>query len=511
VTEKPEEQQRAIPLDPEEAIAPIRRDATSTLAASAGPAQGAVAGRRLPVTLIVGITLVVLLALVFFALPRWVGSDPGAGAAAVPTPAEAAPANATAALSPAERAAVKAEAEAALAEVLQLDEQLRNRSANVWGAEEYAAFDAVAREGDDAFLADDFIVANDRYATALGLGRELTDRSNEIMSAALNAGDAAVAAGNARLAVEQYQIVLSVDPDNERAVAGTARAEKLPEVLALAREADELRQAGELAAARDKYAAVLAIDADWEPAQRALSDVTTAIANAHFDRQLSAGYAALAEENYDTAIEAFKAALAVRRGSDAAREGLAQAEQGQKLDAIALAEIRALAFERRELWDQAIERYEVALDTDATLAFAVDGLARSRARADLDRKLVNLIENPRLLLDDEILQDARDILGEALEIAESGERIAAQTVRLSALIEAAASPMTVRLQSDQKTEVTVYRVGALGAFAETEIEVRPGTYTVIGSRSGYRDVRQTFTVLPGRPIDPVRVVCVEPI
>jgi hypothetical protein len=34
---------------------------------------------------------------------------------------------------------------------------------------------------------------------------------------------------------------------------------------------------------------------------------------------------------------------------------------------------------------------------------------------------------------------------------------------------------------------------------------------VIGSRDGYRDVRHTFTVRPGRNLTAINVVCVEPI
>ena len=68
-----------------------------------------------------------------------------------------------------------------------------------------------------------------------------------------------------------------------------------------------------------------------------------------------------------------------------------------------------------------------------------------------------------------------------------------------------------RIESDQLTSVTLYRVGALGSFAAKDLELRPGTYTVIGSRDGYRDVRQTFTVRPGRNLPPISIVCVEPI
>jgi tetratricopeptide (TPR) repeat protein len=277
------------------------------------------------------------------------------------------------------------------------------------------------------------------------------------------------------------------------------------------RDADRQRQDGNLEAARDGYRAALAIDADWAPAARAMAEVTTDIANARFDRTLSAGFAALGEEDYAAAIEAFTTALAMRPGNKAGVEGLAQAEQGEKLNAIALAEIRALAFERRELWDAAIERYETALATDPTLAFAVEGLERARARSDLDRKLENLIDNPTLLLDDDLLVESQAILEQARLLADSGERIASQTERLAALIDAATHPITVRLRSDEQTEVTVYRVGTLGAFAQKEIEIRPGTYTAIGSRRGYRDVRQTFTVLPGRPLETISIVCSEPI
>ena len=39
----------------------------------------------------------------------------------------------------------------------------------------------------------------------------------------------------------------------------------------------------------------------------------------------------------------------------------------------------------------------------------------------------------------------------------------------------------------------------------------PGTYTVVGTRNGYRDVRQSFKILPGEPLGPVVVRCEEKI
>jgi len=44
--------------------------------------------------------------------------------------------------------------------------------------------------------------------------------------------------------------------------------------------------------------------------------------------------------------------------------------------------------------------------------------------------------------------------------------------------------------SDNLTEVSVYRVGRLGRFTAQELLLRPGRYTVVGTREGYKDVRQ---------------------
>src|SRR5690606_19794755 len=180
-----------------------------------------------------------------------------------------------------------------------------------------------------------------------------------------------------------------------------------------------------------------------------------------------------------------------------AKDGLVQAKQGLELDQIALAQARASAFERRELWDRAIEQYESALAADKSLVFAKEGLERARSRGALDAKLANLIANPALLFRDDVLDGARRLLEQAQAIPEPGTRLNQQMVQLDKLITQATTPVVVELRSDAQTEVTLYRVGRLGVFSSKQVELRPGQYTVIGSRDGYRDVRETFTVLPG--------------
>lgn len=464
-----------------------------------------------PAGLAIAAALLALLALVVFALPRWMERDGGAEQARE-TPVPEAPAEpAPPPLSEAELAALQERAESLLTEVLQQEDRLKARSVSSWAGEDWTRYEARARAGDDALLAEQYRQAVDEYEAAVAEGQALLARMEQIVARAMDAAQRALEAGNPGLATEQFDVVLGIEPENAAALAGRARAERLPEVLELTARGDASSARRRWGEAIEAYGQALEIDRAWEPALAGLAEAKKRRADAEFEDLVSRGYAALADEDYEEAAKQFQAALKLRPDSKPARDGLTQAEESEKLDALALSEARALAFERRELWDEAVARYEAALATDPTVAFAITGLERARARADLDQKLQNFIDHPNLLLTDRVLDDARRLLAEARELAEPQTRIADQVARLGALVEIATTPIPVMLESDGETDVTVYRVGKLGAFGAKEIQVRPGTYTAVGSRNGYRDVRTTFTVLPGRETGPVSVVCTEPI
>ncbi len=57
----------------------------------------------------------------------------------------------------------------------------------------------------------------------------------------------------------------------------------------------------------------------------------------------------------------------------------------------------------------------------------------------------------------------------------------------------------------------VYKVAKLGRFKEHELTLRPGNYTALGTRIGYRDVRQNFTITADSTPPPVTIICTEPI
>jgi len=498
----------------DETIVPVRPGLGGSKPLAGGAAQAPASVSRLGPWLTAAGSLVLLAVAVvaFVWLPRHLADAKAARERAAVAPVAAAPAAATVEpLSPEDAERLRAQAEGLLVGLLTQQQRLNAQNVESWGGDSWHRHESLQRAGEDAFLAKDFRAAVENYTAANALGEELLARAVQTVDGALAAAAAAFTAGNVELALRQYDIVLSIDPERAAAKTGRARAERLPEVLVLVGRADDQRAHGELKEALASYREALAIDSGWEPARTAVAEITKSIRDNEFEQRMSAGASALAGEKFADAEQQFRAALAVRPGAREAEEGLTQAQEAAKLSKIALSEARAAAFEKRELWDQAVALYRQVLASDPTLVFAQTGLDRATTRAGLDAKLTNLIQNPTLLFGDQTLAAARELLGVAGEIEDSGPRIEGQVKDLTALIALATQPIRIRLESDLLTEVTLYRVGALGAFSAKEVELRPGTYTAIGSRDGYRDVRRTFTIVPGREPASISVICKEPI
>ena len=454
--------------------------------------------------------LVVAAAVVFMWLPSWVDDQQPQEPIAEEPPPEP-PEETGPVYTEEELEALREEADGLLARLLNQQSRLDRRSAAEWGGGDFETYQGLGRSGDDAYLAGAFRDSVDAYEQALDIGEELLTRSIELIDAALGAASEALAAGNAAVAAEQFSLVLRIEPDNARAQAGLLRAQQLPDVLALVRQGEELEQSGDLEGAVRAYREAVALDGLWAPARSALNALEASIRARRFDDLMSRGLNAMAAEEFEDAHGLFAQALALRPDSEEARSAQTQADQSLKLEQIALVEARALAFELRERWDDALRLYDDALQTDSTLAFAQEGRTRAQYRVDLELKLQNLVDHPDLLFDDDVLRDARLLAAEAGGISPMGPRLGDQVESLDRLLTLASTPLPVQLQSDELTEVTLFRVGRLGQFLVRDLELRPGAYTVVGSRSGYRDVRMTFTVLPGQSLDPIRVECVEPI
>lgn len=404
----------------------------------------------------------------------------------------------------------KREAERLLGVILRAQTELEAEGVAVWGGEDYdAAVDSLAA-GDAALQEERYVDAARDYRASIAGLESLRASMPERLAAALEAGEAALAAEQGPEARERFEVALAIDPRNARAQQGMESARVLEEVLALveAGALDESRD--ELDAAREKYAAALALDSRSKRARDAHDGVTARIRERDYRAAMSAALVALEEKAFDASRAALARAEALAPNSADvadARRRLALAVQRDRIETHRRA---ARTLERAEQWRKASEHYAAVLGIDSNATFARHGkeksLARARIHAELDAYLAALgrlsAPGPR--------DNARRLIAAAADADPATEpELVAKVEKLEKAIEVAETPMKVRIQSDNLTDVTVHKVGRFGRFASRELLLPPGTYVAVGTRTGYRDVRVEFTLTAGQEPASITVRCQE--
>ena len=143
--------------------------------------------------------------------------------------------------------------------------------------------------------------------------------------------------------------------------------------------------------------------------------------------------------------------------------------------------------ERDERAD-ATSLYEQALEI-ALLLFATEGMARSTPRAELDERLAKIPEERDRLVDARVLRMAQDT---------------PQRLRRSLTPDRDYRPASPQRSADLRQHArsghnavrwphgyTLLRVKRLGVLSSQSLSLRPGRYTAVGMRNGFRDVRSS--------------------
>jgi tetratricopeptide (TPR) repeat protein len=491
-------------------IRPVQRERSGAPAGDSPVVPGERRGAGLPASVVFAAlaVLAVLAAIVVFYLPIMVRKR----APAAPEIAVAQVADAPAAAAEREPATVSQAAfDEALGAFLRRDDELRALNAELWAGADWLELRRLADAGDAAYRRRDTAQALQNYRDAAALADRLLSQAPAVLTEALREGGAALDAGDQPRAIASFERALALEGGNEAARRGLERARNLDRLLALMAAAGTAEAAGDRTGALESYRQAVALDPAAGEPRAAVTRLERQVAADAYEERMARGFAAQARGDRAAARAAFAAALAVRPGDPQARSALSQVEADAELERLMGLQRQAEALEREERWAEALALYQSALAADPKLAMAQQGAERARNREQLDRRLREEIGRAERFNDDAVLAGARTTLGMAAAVAAPGPRLSAQVGELQRLIERAVIPVNVTLESDNLTEVTVFKVGRLGAFSSRSLQLRPGLYTAVGSRAGYRDVRRSFRVEPGSEATPVVIRCEETI
>ena len=410
-----------------------------------------------------------------------------------------------------ERIHLKHDTEEALGELLSKLETLEARAVGRWGGQAFLNAQEVYANGDHAYLRRNYKLAGEKYRQAIIIIDPLIDRIDMLFEDTMQNGRRALEVGDSIEALHHYELAVAISPGHAEAHNGLTRARNFDLVISLTNQGVDLEQDLDFDAARLAFDKALELDAKWQSAVDGLQRVLRANNQMSFDQRMSEGLASLADGDFPAARAAFRIAQVLQPESREPADGLLQVDQGIRLQEIVALESDAKRLEGMEQWDAAVQKYNLILEVDPDLNVAHEGFVRANGRATLHKTLEKYIADPDSLSNPSTMQAATQILLDITRMSSVGPRLEDQKDQLSRLLKRAATPLIVRFISDNATNVVIFRVGTLGSFNSQEISLRPGTYVVVGSRPGYRDVRLEFRVSPETELQPIIVRCEEQI
>ena len=394
---------------------------------------------------------------------------------------------------------------------LALKSQAERENVSAWAESTYQEILALEQKGDRYFTAKEYLKAEEIYSRAAGDLQNLLGTRQQVLHELLDQGYRLLSEERGREALDSFTRALAMAPDNEEARTGARRAENRDTVVALYRSARALEQSGALSAAENALAELEQLDSTYPPAQ-ALSDrVRERLEKLQFEQQMSLFFIDLQKQNLGQAREALGRLKETAAGDPQvirAEEMLVAKEETARLDTLRK---RGETLSAAEAWEEALAMYRQALTISPDALFAVNGVELARKRVDLDQALENSLNQPHRLQEDAQLEAAKQLLDYARQFSPGGARLSGQINRLERLVTHASTPVPVTLNSDNKTSIAIYHVGKMGTFFSTQITLKPGRYTAVGSRNGFHDVRETFVVDPGKRDNQLFIACREPI
>ena len=455
--------------------------------------------------------LLLIATVVIFVLPRgvtepWINySAQTENTPVKPTATEVSPSTA------AEKTKYRQDAQTLLAQIIAYRDRLQEKRVELWGEFEYKQGIMQIERGDQQYQYGEYAESVASYQNALDQLSALESRGKTILSEAIDSTASAIEENILSTATTAIELANAMAPDSKQVQQLSQRVANLPQLIEAMQLGEKLSARSQLSAAKEAFNNAVKLDPEHKKAAAALAKTLQQITEQRFRGFMSEGFSALDKDNFVEAKAAFNRAATVYSDHPAVAQALAQLETRRSQLWVTSNMARAAEFEAQEQWQRAKTVYQKLLLADSSLTDAKVKQIPVAVRADLDKRINAIIEDPLALSASSQFRKAQQALQDASGIATPGPVLKQQIASLREILKASQTPVEIALTSDSNTEVTLFRVAKLGTFDKTSVALKPGRYIVAGTRSGYRDVRIEFTVT-GKGFDtPISISCNEAI
>ena len=415
----------------------------------------------------------------------------------------------------AEKTKYRKDAQLVLEKIVEIRDLLKSKSIEKWNAEKFNIALENISIGDDLYREGEYLRSIKQYREALDQLNNLKEDAAKIIESTIISANNNIEKLDSELTVEQtinsINLAFAIDKNNESIKLLKERSLKLPDLFNKVMQSDQFISEQKYEDAFSVLSEAIMLDPYRKKTKTSMENLNKQIKEKTFIEFMSEGFEAMDQNNFSSARKVFNEALKTYPERPDVYDALNQLESRESSFQIKERIKNAEANENLENWSEAKKEYEALLESDNSLVSLKARLINVRIRAELDEQLENLINNPLTLRSDELYQKAKKLLKTAQGINQRGAKLEKQIESVSKIIVQARNPIPVNFFSDNKTKVTIFKIGSLGLFEKRTIELVPGKYVALGQRIGFRDVRLDFAIEPNEVDKNISIMCVESI
>ncbi|MFP4167004.1 MAG: tetratricopeptide repeat protein [Opitutales bacterium] len=402
------------------------------------------------------------------------------------------------------RETARAEKEATLRELKRL-ESLKETFGNAYKEAENTYEEAVG-----ALNAGRFQASVDGFEMVDGILGDLEARMLQRVEGLLEEAEASLAEHRLEDAREAFSKVLEVAPDNTDAEKGLEMVDALEGIEAEVREIRRLEERGALEAARTRLEELEEKHPDNPFIQAKGEELETRLRDRKFEKAVAEAKAAEKKGDFSEAVKALERALELKDKSDL-QEQLDALEEKQKARELEKLLEKGYAELSKGEYEAARASYKKAVELAPNSKEARRGLEKAsglhlaalRYRQNL-ASAQRVAEEGRYPLAAEFFNKAMDARPSNLP---SDER--EMEANLREVLDRQSSQVSVTIESDKRTYVSMVGVFPPERFREKERQLYPDVYKLRGTRKGYEDVELEVKVDARKPDRTFEVVCTE--
>lgn len=164
---------------------------------------------------------------------------------------------------------------------------------------------------------------------------------------------------------------------------------------------------------------------------------------------------------------------------------------------------------KRDDWSFALVTYQEALKSHPDNGELIEKIQVARRIISLSDSISDYLGRHHRLASEKVALMAKQALEDAKDFSDMSRSLALKAAELAGVLAKYNRPADLIVKSDNKTHITIRRVGNIGAVSEKLIRLRPGKYTLEGKRPGFKSKLLDVVIKLDQDLTEVEVICDE--